>query len=253
MHEQTVVQEFTRQAETFNRAAVANAPGLLQALIDLAAPAAAERWLEAACGPGIIARALAPHVATVLGVDATPAMVELARREAAGMGNLEFETGDATALALPDDSFDGAVARFALHHIPAPLRAVCELARVVRPGGKVILADHVADEDGDARAWAQEMERLRDPSHWASLTVGRLRELGRAARLELDAEHILPLHLDFDDWLARGSPGAGAAALVEQVLADRPQGSECFHVTHQEDGSRRLELRLWLARWITCG
>lgn len=251
MHEHTIIKEFTRQAETFNAAAVANAPDMLAALIDLAEPGPDERWLEAACGPGIVSRALAPRTASVLGVDATPAMIELAGREAtqAGLANATFATGDATALELADSSFDGAIARFALHHIPVPGRAIEELARVVRPAGKVILADHVADEDPTALAWSQEIERLRDPSHWASLTVERLRELGAAAGLELEAERVVPLQLDFDDWLARGSGGGEAAALVERVLAERPQGSDCFRVTGRDDGARRLELRLWLARW----
>jgi SAM-dependent methyltransferase len=251
MHEHTIIEEFTRQAETFNAAAVANAPDMLEALIDLAEPSADERWLEAACGPGIVSRALAARTGSVHGIDATPAMVEVARREAAraGLRNVTIAAGDATALELSASSFDGAIARFALHHIPVPGRLVQELARVVRPGGKVILADHVADDDPGALAWSQEIERLRDPSHWASLTVGRLRELGRQAGLELEAEHVVPLQLDFDDWLARGSGGGEAAALVERLLGERPQGSDCFRVTAATGSSRRLELRLWLARW----
>jgi len=251
MHEHTIIEEFTRQAETFNAAAVANAPGMLEALIELAEPAPDERWLEAACGPGIVSRALAPRTGSVLGVDATPAMIEVARREAAaaGLANTGFATADVTALAFPDGEFDGAIARFALHHIPVPGRALVELARVVRPGGKVILADHIADEDAAGMAWSQEIERLRDPSHWAALTVGRLRELGAKAGLELEAEHLLPLLLDFDDWLARGSGGAQGGALVERALVDRPGGTESFRVRIRDDGSRVLELRLWLARW----
>jgi len=49
---------------------------------------------------------------------------------------------------------------------------------VVRPGGAVVLADHLLDEDPAAAAWSQELERLRDPSHWVSLPLERLRALG---------------------------------------------------------------------------
>jgi SAM-dependent methyltransferase len=222
---------------------------MLDALVELAQPDPSERWLEAACGPGIISRALAPRVQSVLGVDTTPAMIEVARREAHGLAGVSFATGDATALDLADGTFDGAVARFALHHIPVPGRVFSELARVVRPGGKVVLADHLADDDADTQAWALELERLRDPSHWATLTVSRLHELGQAAGLALDAERIVPLRMDFDDWLARGSGGTRAAALVQRVLAERPNGSESFRVTKEPSGSRVLEVRLWLARW----
>jgi len=241
MHEHRIVEEFTRQAESFNTAAVANAQETLAGLVRFAAPGPDERWLEVACGPGLIARELAPVAGAVVGVDATPAMVELARREAAGLANVEFALGDAGALAFEDAEFDGAVTRFSLHHIPVPSRVVAELARVVRPGGKVVIADHMVDDDAGAAAWETEVERLRDPSHWAALPLHRLRALGERAGLTLEEERIVPLALDFDDWLTRGG---GPRELVEAALAERPGGAECLRVA---DGV--LHLRMWLARW----
>ena len=82
--------------------------------------------------------------------------------------NARFVVGYATALDLPDACVDGAVTGcFSLHHVPLPSRVVAEMARVVRPGGWVCLADHVTSDDGRETAWHQEIERLRDPSHWA--------------------------------------------------------------------------------------
>jgi SAM-dependent methyltransferase len=239
MHDDTIINEFSGQADGFNRASVANAPETTGELVRIAAPQPGERWIELASGPGIVARALAPHVGSVEGLDLTPAMVELARREAAGLGNVTFSVGDATAIAAPDDSYDGAVARFVIHHMPVPVRLVEEMARVVRPGGKVVLADHLGDDDADGLAWATELERLRDPSHWASLPLHRLRALGG---LTLEEEAIHPVALDFDDWLARGSGGPGAAALIERLLAE-PK-SRAFSIA-----GRTLTLQMWLARF----
>ena len=197
-----------------------------------------------------MSRALAPHVGEVLGVDLTPAMIEIARREAAaaGVDNARFALGDATALDAPDASFDGAIARFTIHHVPLPARLIEEMARVVRPGGHVVLADHLADDDPEAAAWAGEIERLRDPSHWASLPLARLRALAAAAGLEPDQETVVPLALDFEGWLERGSGGPGARALIERALAHPPAGAECFRVL--DGGERReLALRMWLSRW----
>ena len=250
MQDDTIISEFTQQAETFNASAVARAAETLDELVRLAAPRPAERWLEAACGPGIISRKLAPHVRTVHGVDMTPAMVDLARREAAraGLSNATFAVGDTTALDLPTASMDGAVARFTFHHVPVPSRLVAELARVVRPGGRIILADHIADADADAAAWSQEIERLRDPSHWASLTLTRLRSLGEHAGLELEHEEVFPIVLDFEDWLQRGSGGPGARRVIERALTERPERADVFQVI-ERDGRRILKLRMWLARW----
>lgn len=221
---------------------MANAQETLAGLVRFAAPSRDERWLEAACGPGLIARALAPLTGAVVGVDATPAMVELARREAAGLANVAFALGDAAALEYGDGEFDGAVTRFSLHHIPVPSRVVAELARVVRPGGTVVIADHMVDDDLDSAAWETEVERLRDPSHWAALPLRRLRALGERAGLTLEKERIVPLALDYEDWLTRGG---GPRSLVDAALAQRPGGAECLRVAEGV-----LHLRLWMARWV---
>jgi SAM-dependent methyltransferase len=186
----------------------------------------------------------------VLGVDMTPAMVEVARREvaAAGIGNATFAVGDATALDLPDASLDGAIARFTLHHVPVPGRLLQELARVVRPGGCIVLADHLAADDAEAAAWAHDLERLRDPSHWASLSVGRARAIAERAGLRLEQERIFPIVLDFEEWLRRGSGSTTAAPQIEWVLSERPEGVECFRIS-ERDGQRQLELRMWMTRW----
>lgn len=234
MHRETVVGEFTRQAQSFNASAVANSEEILERIVALAQPRAGERWLDAACGPGVVSRALAPRVAAVVGVDATPAMVELAAAQAPA--NATFELGDVFSLDHEDASFDGALSRFAIHHLPLPSRMVAELARVVRPGGTIVLADHIADADG---AWATEIERLRDPSHWASLTIERLRALG--AGLTLEEEHVFPYSMDFADWVQRGG---GDAELIDLALAQRPESARSFVV---RDG--QLTLQLWLARF----
>jgi ubiquinone/menaquinone biosynthesis C-methylase UbiE len=250
MQEQAIVSEFTQQAESFNTSAVAWATDTLDRLVDFAAPQSGERWLEAACGPGIVARKLAPRVGEVRGVDMTPAMVEIAQREAAkaGLANVSFAVGDATALDLPDAELDGAIARFTLHHVPAPRRLGGELTRVVRPGGHVVLADHLAGIDPDEAAWAHELERLRDPSHWASLSLARARALAERAGLELLDEQVFPILLDFEEWLKRGSGSTTAAAQIEWVLAERPGGVECFQIS-ERNGRRVLELQMWMARW----
>jgi SAM-dependent methyltransferase len=250
VHEQVTVAEFTRQAATFDRAAVMSSAETLGALLELIPRGAGGRWLELACGTGTIARALAGRVDEVLGVDLTAAMLEVGRAEAAqsGLANVRFELGDATALALADGSFDGAVTRFSLHHIPVPGRLIGELARVVRPGGWVLIADHVGSEDRAAAAWHEEIERLRDPSHWACLTAARLRELGAAAGLTLAAERSIPFDLDYDEWLWRGTGGERAGELIARLLAERPGGCDSFRVLERA-GERRLQLRYALTLW----
>jgi SAM-dependent methyltransferase len=251
VYENSIREEFTHQSASFGKAAVMTSAVTLGALVELAPEDASARWLESACGTGLVSRALAGRVGSVVGVDLTPAMLEQAERGAVaeGVENASFSAGDATALEFADGSFDGAVTRFSLHHIPVPGRAIAELARVVRPGGWVVVSDLVGDEgDGEGAAWREEIERLRDPSHWACRTPEQLREMGAEAGLSLDREQLISYELDFDEWLARGSGGRAAAPLVDELLAQRPEGAKSFRVTAGESG-RRLQQRYWMARW----
>jgi SAM-dependent methyltransferase len=250
MYEESIRAEFTHQTESFARNEVATKAETLGALVELAPEDPEARWLETACGPGAISRALAPRVGSVHGVDLTPSMVEKAAAEAARekLADVEFSLGDATALEFEDGCFDGAVTRFSLHHIPAPHRVVAEMARVVRQGGWVLVGDFIADPDRDAYAAVEEIERLRDPSHWSCLTAAQLRVIGEPFGLELESEQLIPFDLDYDDWLRRGSGGPKAGELIDRLLERLPEGSGCFRV-HEAEGGRRLGLLNSLTRW----
>lgn len=243
MYEESIRSEFTHQTESFARNEVATKAETLGALVELVPENPEASWLEVACGPAVISRTMASRVGLVHGVDLTPSMVEKATAEAesAGIANAEFSVGDGTALEFEDASFDGAVTRFSLHHIPAPRRVVAEMARVVRPGGWVIVSDFIADPDRDVYAAVEEIERLRDPSHWSCLTAEQLRTIGTEVGLELESEQLIPFDLDYEDWLRRGSGGAAAAALIDELLERLPEGSGCFRV-YEAERARRLAL-----------
>lgn len=247
MYEESIRAEFTHQSRSFGTSPAMNSVQTLGALVELVPEDAEAEWVDLACGPGVISRAIASRVGSVTGIDLTPAMVEEARRRAGeeGIDNVSFALGDATALELPDGSFDGAITRLSLHHVPAPARVVAELARVVRPEGSVLVSDIVGDEDGEAAAWREEIERLRDPSHWACQTQRQLRRMGEAAELVLEQEKLVPVEIDFEEWLARGSGGADGAELIGELLREQPATAESFRVTK----GRRLHQRYWLGRW----
>jgi ubiquinone/menaquinone biosynthesis C-methylase UbiE len=100
--------------------------------------------LEVAIGTGRNIPSYPPEV-RLTGIDWSPAMLELARRRADELHrSVELTAGDAQALPFPDGSFDTVVSTFSLCAIPDDRRAVAEMARVLRPGGTLLLADHVA-------------------------------------------------------------------------------------------------------------
>lgn len=249
-HSTSIRDEFAHQADAFARSPTMSLAETLDAVVELVPEDGEARWAEVACGPGLISRAMAPRVGSVQGLDLTPAMIDKARAEAgaAGVENVSFEVGDATGLDLAPDSFDGAITRFSLHHIPAPVRVLEEMRRIVKPGGWVVVADHVTDDDGEAAAWHEQIERLRDPSHWACLTPARLGALGERAGLEPDLDRVVPFEIDFGEWLNRGSGGPTHAGLIDRLLGEAPASAASFVVSGEGD-RRLLALRNSLHRW----
>ena len=120
MPNESIVDQFTAQVERFVRSPHVNEAEPVARFVVAVAPRETEEALDAACGPGLLAKAFAPRLLTFTGVDLTPAMVERARRTAveAGLANARFETGDALALPFPEGRFDVAISRLAIHHIP---------------------------------------------------------------------------------------------------------------------------------------
>jgi len=91
------------------------------------------RLLDVATGPGHLARQAADLGASVIGVDVSPAMVEMAQ----GLyPEVEFRAGDAESLPFPDVSFDAVVMNYGLLHLSRPELAIAEVFRVLRPGGR---------------------------------------------------------------------------------------------------------------------
>jgi SAM-dependent methyltransferase len=117
--------------------ATVNAP-VSHALLAALAPGPEDVILELAGGTGELAAALAPRVAQVIYTDFSPAMVDAARRR--GIPGVEHRVLDMQDIDLPDASVDGVLCRYGYMLVPDPARALRETRRVLRPGGRLVLA-----------------------------------------------------------------------------------------------------------------
>ncbi len=245
--DRTLIREFTHQAGAFAAAAVFRSADTLDALVDRLPTRPNETWCDVACGPGIVACALARRVSKVIGIDQTPAMLRAAAAEAdrQGVHNVRWLVGDAQSLPLAEASCDGSVSRFALHHIPDPAAAVREMARVVRVGGTVAVADHCTCDQPEAAAWHQQLERWRDPSHQACLTPAGLRALGTAAGLEPIAHDEHLFEMDYEEWLTRGSGGPSRRDAIAARFATPPPGADAVFARSGDRLRARLAIVVW--------
>jgi SAM-dependent methyltransferase len=194
--------------------------------------------LDVACGAGHVAEQAAPHVRQVVGIDLTPALLEVGaeRLREAGITNVLLEEGNAAELLFLDASFDLVVCRGALHHFPRPERPVAEMARVCRPEGRVVVGDMVVTS-AEARDRFDELHRSLDPSHARTLleaeladllgsTVGPISYGETSDPFKIPVEHILTDAADRDAVmsalraeLAGGDPtGFDPAADGDQIL-----------------------------------
>jgi ubiquinone/menaquinone biosynthesis C-methylase UbiE len=107
---------------------------------------------------------LYPDGIRLTGVDFSPQMLQLAKRRAEELGRqVDLRLGDAQALDLPDASFDTVVCTLSLCAIPDQRQAITEMRRVLRPGGRLLLLDHVAAGPRPARAIQWLLERITVP------------------------------------------------------------------------------------------
>jgi demethylmenaquinone methyltransferase/2-methoxy-6-polyprenyl-1,4-benzoquinol methylase len=131
-------------------------PRWRRALVQAVAPAAGDRVLDVATGTGLVAAELARSGCSVVGVDQSPEMLAAARRRFAGAAGerVELIDGEAEELPFASASFDALTFTYLLRYVDDPATTVRELARVVRPGGRVASLEFGVPPSAAARtAW----------------------------------------------------------------------------------------------------
>lgn len=143
----------------------------LPALVD-------DRWVvgDLGCGTGQVAAALAPFVGRVIAVDRSGEMLQAARRRVRHAGNVDVRRGDLEALPIADGELDAATLLLVLHHVPDPAAALVEAARVLRPGGRLVISDMLPHDHEEYR---QQMGHV-----WLGFGDEQLRRLVAAAGFE---------------------------------------------------------------------
>jgi ArsR family transcriptional regulator len=136
-----------------------------------------EEWVvgDLGCGTGAVSEVLAPLVRRVIGVDGSAPMLDEARRRLEGRANVELRQGELEALPLEDGCLDAATLMLVLHHLPDPAAVLAEVARVLRPGGRLLLVDMLPH---DRHEYQQQMGHV-----WLGFAEDQIARLLKAAGL----------------------------------------------------------------------
>ena len=196
--------------------------------VSAAAPGPGDTVLEAAAGTCACGRAFAPLVRTVVCLDATEAMLEVGRREAerAQLGNMVFVKGYVEELPFLSGSFDMVFSRLAFHHFTDVQAAFAEMARVLKPGGLLVMIDMEAAPE-PLRESEDAIETLRDPSHVKNLSLGEMRALFAGHGLSIEKCEVTRMTQHLGSWLAlTKTPDTVSEEIVRRMRSELGGGDE---------------------------
>lgn len=244
--EEAIRRQFGRVAAAYGASPIFAQGHDLALMIECAALSPEMTVLDIGCAAGHTAFAFAPHVREVIGVDLSPEMLVEAERQAAArdLTNLRFEVASATALPYADGQFDVVTCRLVAHHLLSLGPALAEMARVLKPGGQLIIVDIISPEDATLTEFINHVEVLRDPSHSKDWTLSEWNDSGTDAGIPFTVIAEWRLPLDFADWTARQQTPPERVAELERLLdTASPAARDAFAIAT----TPKRAFQLWAA------
>jgi ubiquinone/menaquinone biosynthesis C-methylase UbiE len=234
-HKEEIVDQFTNQAVPFAELKAHSEDRTLDIFRELSGFSGNERVLDSGCGPGLVSCYLSSFANEVIGLDLTPAMIQLANETASkrSLTNVKFMVGNMLELPFAEDHFDISVSRYAFHHLENPQVAFAEMLRVTKSGGKVIVLDATPEEKKQAAY--NRFEILRDPSHTKAWTTEELSLFGKEHGLGSPETISFRLEMDANQLIASSFPKTVSKEHLLQLLKeDVDLDSLSFKACHKE-------------------
>lgn len=226
----TAREQFDRQAPHYNAQWAAWNEASLCWMLDHAEADRGDAVLDVATGAGYTALGFARHVRSVVGLDIAPGMLRQAEGNAreSGAENVTFREGAAEEIPFGDAVFDMVTARVAPHHFLSIPRFIAEAARVLKPGGRLLLADSTVPDDlPEAAEWQNRVEVLRDPSHIRNYSPNEWRRFVGEAGLTIEemTDVGLGMPITMNDWLVKSGCTPDQSAAVREAFDSAPDSA----------------------------
>jgi len=233
-----VKAQFDLQAARFDHWSVQRNREYLEAYVRFCRLSADDELLDLACGTGEFALFAAPRVKRVVGVDISDGMLAIGRAHAAegGLHNVELVCHDVMRVPLPDRVFSMVTCRNALHHMENHCQAVAEMARCCRQDGRVATLDIAAYADPKVDRYFEQLEKLIDVSHCATLAQPTMLEDLQSNGLTIDDTFELEIELSFPEYLDHAAVRPENRERIERHVALGLGSPDIAHFWRTRDG-----------------
>jgi ubiquinone/menaquinone biosynthesis C-methylase UbiE len=181
----------------------------------------ADSVLEAAAGTCICGRSIAPFVHFVTCLDATPAMLEIGKKQAAkdGVSNIRFVNGYVEDIPFPNEHFDIVFTRFSFHHFIEMNKPFAEMHRVLKRGGQLIVVDMEA-ADESFRCVQDKIEKMRDSSHIRNHSQAEFIELYQRYGYKITKQEVTKMSVSLSAWLALTETPDDVKGVIKTMMKD---------------------------------
>ena len=211
--------QFRRRPESYTMASSPSDQKFIAFLISVSGVARTDRVLDVACGSGSTTLGFAERCGSAVGIDVMEEPLIRARAQAAerGISNAEFVLSEVERLDFDSASFNGVLCRFSFHHFVNPARVFAEMARMVAPGGWMVIADMVASEDPERAAYQNQMERLCDATHSRTMPSSEFEAMFAERGFRTVMKVARDARLTLDDWIGFGGASPENAIKLRQM------------------------------------
>jgi ubiquinone/menaquinone biosynthesis C-methylase UbiE len=218
-------EQFGKTAEAYAMSRIHAHGEDLPRLVEITQPNGTEKLLDVATGAGHTLMTFAPHIAHGVAFDLTPEMLEQAKKSAdeQGITNVSYVQGDAENLPFADGEFDIVTARICAHHFPNVERAMAEMARVLKPGGVMLIIDNFAPEEDEADHFINKIEQWRDPSHVREWKLSEWQHFFTQVGLQSEVAFTYRTHMKVSSWTQRSQTPADVVERIKTEIAGTSQ------------------------------
>lgn len=221
----------------------------LDLLAEMIAPQSEWQALDIATGGGHLTKFLSPLVKHIYTTDFTKKMLEEAKKHLQkSYSNISYVIADAEELPFLDEQFDFVGCRIAAHHFPDKQAFLQQVSRVLKPDGVFLLIDNIVPNDVEIAEYINEIERLRDNSHVACLSIDEWKRLAGESGLTIWKEEQRKKAFDFPVWVKRTTESEEQIKQVEKFIQEGTEDQQQYiNLILEDHNIQSIEIDEWIA------